>query len=287
MLIINNGAYGERMCEIARVYGLNVVEYKSPSNDSLDILSLEKVIQDSSRNISHLAVVHHETTTGLLNDIVSIGAICRKYNIKMIVDAMSSFAAIPIDMERMNVHYLAASSNKNLQGMAGVSFVIVEKDSLNESKDIPQKNYYLNLYQQYHAFLQTNQMRFTPPVQTLYALRQAINELKLEGIKERYQRYSQSWETLINGISNLGLSFMVPKEHHSKLITAIYEPDCSRYDFNAMHDYFYQRNFTIYPGKLTQYNTFRIANIGEISFQDIEEFLFLLENYLKEIEYIS
>ncbi|MDT8861221.1 2-aminoethylphosphonate--pyruvate transaminase [Alkalihalobacillus sp. MEB130] len=287
VLIIDNGAYGKRMCEIAKVYGLNTVIYHSPLDDGIDLGALETVIRECDKKITHLAVVHHETTTGLLNDIEAIGSICKKYDLEMIVDAMSSFAAIPIDMTKMNIHYLAASSNKNIQGMAGVSFVIANTHSLELSKDLHQKNYYLHLYSQYDYFSKTSQLRFTPPVQTLYALKQAIIELKQEGMKERYNRYSESWNTLIKGISKLGLRFMIPKKHHSKLITAIYEPECSKFDFNDMHDYFYRRNFTIYPGKLNQFDTFRIANIGEITCKDINVFLSLLESYLQSIGYVA
>jgi 2-aminoethylphosphonate aminotransferase len=285
VVIINNGAYGKRMCEIAEAYDLNFLEFNSPADDGIDLIALEKLIQNSSRKISHLAVVHHETTTGLLNDIESIGAICRKHHIDMIVDAMSSFAAIPIQMDKMNISFMAASSNKNLQGMAGVAFVIANKSKLESIQHKKPRNYYLNLYAQYKFFSKTRQMRFTPPVQTLYALKQAINELKQEGIKGRYERYTRSWETLIAGITRLGLNYIVPEKHHSKILTSILEPDCNGYDFNEMHDYFYSQGFTIYPGKLEESNTFRIANIGDITYKDIQDFLKLLENYLKAIGY--
>lgn len=286
LIIINNGAYGQRMCKIASIYGLNVLEFKSPPDDAIDLNALEMLIK-SNPKISYLAVVHHETTTGLLNNVASIGAICKRNNIKMIVDAMSSFAAIPIDMDEMNIHYLAASSNKNIQGMPGISFVITHKSSLEKVRHIPPRNFYLNLYDQYQFFLESRQMRFTPPVQTLYALKQAIIELNQEGIKERYDRYSKSWKTLIKGISRLGLTHMVPEKYHSKLITAIFEPSWKRYDFNEMHDYLYRRDFTIYPGKLNKFKTFRVANIGEITYKDIKAFLELLECYLKDIGYIE
>jgi 2-aminoethylphosphonate-pyruvate transaminase len=126
-------------------------------------------------------------------------------------------------------------------------------------------------------------MRFTPPVQTFYALKQAIGELKQEGVKERYERYAKSWETLVNGITRLGLTYIVPDTCHSKIITAIVEPDCARYDFQEMHDYFYSNDIMIYPGKLAGLKTFRIANIGDITYKDIETFLGLLEHYLSSI----
>lgn len=285
VLIINNGAYGKRMCKIAAAYGLNYLEFKSPPDDAIDLYYLEKTIQKANQPISHLAVVHHETTTGLLNNIQAIGEICKRHQIDFIVDAMSSFGAIPIQMKEMNIGFLAASSNKNLQGMAGIAFVVAKTDKLENGKYKRPRNFYLNLYAQYRYFLENAQMRFTPPVQTLYALKQAIEELKHEGVQERYQRYTKSWETLITGITRLGLTHIVPKKHHSKIVTSIHEPDCQGYNFQEMHDYFYERDIIIYPGKLDGLNTFRIANIGDITYQDIETFLELLEVYLKNIDF--
>ncbi|PZE21672.1 2-aminoethylphosphonate aminotransferase [Paenibacillus xerothermodurans] len=282
VVIINNGAYGRRMCEIADAYGLRYFEVKSPPDEMIDLEALETVIRNNDK-ISHLAIVHHETTTGLLNDIHAVGALCKLHGIDMIVDAMSSFAAVPIDMQQMNISYLASSSNKNLQGMPGVSFVIAEKRKLELTQHLRRRNYYLNLYDQYAYFVKHLQMRFTPPVQTLYALKQAIEELKQEGIPGRYGRYVESWETLIRGITRLGLSFIVPESLHSKIVTAIVEPDCSGYDFEAMHDYFYSHNIMIYPGKLDGLKTFRIANMGDIRSEDIEHFVGLLEAYLRSI----
>ncbi len=287
VLIVNNGAYGKRMCQIAKAYGLNYIEYRSRPDEPLDLAAIEAMIQNSARKISHLAVVHNETTTGLLNDIESIGRLCKKYQIQMIVDAMSSFGAIPIDMEAMNISYLAASSNKNLQGMAGVAFVVAKKDHLEMTKHLRPRNFYLHLYSQYKYFLETKQMRFTPPVQTLYALKQAIIETRLEGIEKRYERYTKSWEVLINGITRLGLTHLVKKEHHSRIITAIMEPNIPSYDFQEMHNYFYRHGYTIYPGKLEGQNTFRVANIGDITYKDIEFFVSLLEQYLISIGYCT
>jgi 2-aminoethylphosphonate-pyruvate transaminase len=287
VFIVNNGAYGKRMCQIAKAYGLNYIEYRSRPDEPLDLAAMEAMIQNSAHEISHLAVVHNETTTGLLNDIESIGRLCKKYQIQMIVDAMSSFAAIPIDMEAMNISYLAASSNKNLQGMAGVAFVVAKKDHLEMTKHLPPRNFYLHLYSQYKYFLETKQMRFTPPVQTLYALKQAIIETRLEGIEKRYERYTKSWEVLINGITRLGLTHLVKKEHHSRIITAIMEPNTPSYDFQEMHHYFYRHGYTIYPGKLDGQNTFRVANIGDITYKDMELFVNLLEQYLISIGYCT
>jgi 2-aminoethylphosphonate-pyruvate transaminase len=283
LLIINNGAYGKRMCQIADTYGINYMEYKSKQDHPLSLKKLEAVVKTRWPKISHLAVVHHETTTGLLNDIEAIGELCSRYHVQLLVDAMSSFAAVPINMKRMNIHYLAASANKNLQGMAGVSFVIANNDCLDELKSIKPRSYYLNLYAQYNYFKKTGQMRFTPPVQTIYALKQAVIEAKKEGIINRYNRYKTLWRSLIKGIEPLGLTHLVKEKHHAKLITAIIEPTYENYDFNVLHDYLYERGVTIYPGKVAELNTFRVANIGELEEKDIQLFLYLLKQYLENL----
>ncbi len=291
VLIINNGAYGERMCRIAEAYGMNYVEFKSPPDDSIDFIALESMIKknmdliDSNhKKISHLFTVHHETTTGLLNNVSIIGEICVKYGIELLVDGISSFAAIPIDMKAMNISFLTASSNKNIQGMAGICFVIANKASLEKTRFNKSRNYYLNLYKQYEHFERTHQTRFTPPVQTFYALRQAIIEAKTEGITNRYKRYTACWEVLIEGLKHLNLKYIVPIELQSKLLTAIIEPDYPGYNFEKMHDYFYDRGFTIYPGKISKANTFRIANIGEMNTGDMERFVGLLGQYISMLK---
>ena len=279
ILIVNNGAYGKRMCQIADRFDINFIEFQSSPIEPINIQKLEETIQ-KNQNISHLAVIHNETTTGLLNNLDDLGNLAKKYNLELIVDAMSSYAAIPIDMNKQNITYLAASSNKNIQGMAGVGFVIAKKSSLENLKDIKPRSFYLSLYEQYTNFIKTHQMRFTPPVQTMYALKQAIIEAKKEGIENRYKRYAKSWETLTDGLKKLELKRLVDDEYHSKIITSIFIPD--GVDFNDMHDFFYNRGFTIYPGKVAEFNTFRVANIGEIDYRDIEAFLEMLREYLSE-----
>ena len=164
--------------------------------------------------------------------------------------------------------------------MAGVGFVISKIEDLGKIKEIKPRNFYLNLYAQYQNFIKSHQMRFTPPVQTLYALKQAIFEAKEEGIENRYKRYSKSWETLTTTLKEMGLKYLVDDEYHSKIITSIFIPE--GVDFNEMHDYFYERGFTIYPGKVEEFNTFRVANIGEINYRDIERFLTFLNKYIRD-----
>ncbi len=277
VLIINNGAYGKRMCQIAQAYDINYIEFESSPIKPINLKKLKKVIK-KNKNISHLAVIHNETTTGLLNNLDELGKLAKENSLEFIVDAMSSYAAIPIDMKKQNIHYLMASSNKNIQGMAGVGFVIAKTQSLEKLKDITPRNFYLNLYAQYENFIKSHQMRFTPPVQTLYALKQAIIEAKEEGIKNRYKRYSKSWKVLTDFLKENNLKYLVDDKHHSKIITSIFIPD--GVDFNDMHDYFFERGFTIYPGKVADFNTFRVANIGDIDYKDMKKFLEFFKKYL-------
>ncbi|WP_252230059.1 2-aminoethylphosphonate aminotransferase [Clostridium sp. ZBS15] len=280
ILIINNGAYGKRMCEIAQVYNLNYIGFCSSPINTIDFIRLEEVIKYSKKKITHLAVVHHETTTGLLNDIKEIGSICKKYNIEMIVDAMSSFAGIPINMKEMNIKYLASSSNKCIQGMAGISFVIANLKSLDSIKNKKIRNLYLNLYKQYENFKDNFQMRFTPPVQVLYALKQAIIEIKEESIEKRNLRYKECCKILWNCLDKLNLKRLIDDENSSMLLTSIIEPGIEKYDFKELHDYLYERGFTIYPGKIASKNTFRVANIGEVYPEDMNKFAKILEEYM-------
>ena len=291
IIIINNGAYGQRMCEIAEVYNLNYIEYKSSPIEEINLNELEDIIEKHNLEntksdkapISHIAVIHHETTTGILNDIKAIGSICKKHEIEMIVDAMSSYAGIPINMDEMNIKYLASSSNKCIQGMAGISFVIANKESLENTKNIKARNLYLNIYKQYSYFKDNYQMRFTPPVQVLYALKQAIIEAKEETIDKRHERYKECCKILWNGLDKLKLKKLVNEKASSMLLTSIVEPEIKGYSFDDLHDYLYNKGFTIYPGKVASKNTFRIANIGQIYPENINKFIEILEEYFTGI----
>jgi 2-aminoethylphosphonate-pyruvate transaminase len=281
LLIIDNGAYGERFAKIAGAYGLNFEVFKSSGFLPLDTEAVKARLLEGS--FTHFAVVYHETTTGLLNPVPELCRFCHEHNITTIVDAVSAFAALPIDMDRDHIDFMASTSNKNIQGMAGVALVFCRGEALEAIKDYPMRNYYLNLYDQYRHFKKTKQTRFTPPVQTLYALRQAIIETKLETIAGRYARYTACWEELVRGVKKLGLAMLVPEEHQSKLITAIVEPPSPAYSFEALHDLARGHGFTIYPGKLSGANTFRIANIGDIKPAEMAAFVAVLEKYIKSL----
>lgn len=281
LLVIDNGSYGNRIAKIAGIHKLNYDVFTSSTYEPIDLNALEETI--AKGKYTHLAGVYHETTTGLLNPIKEICQIAKKYNIVTIFDAVSAYAGIPMDMKDIGVDFIASTSNKNIQGMAGVGFVVCNKKALEATKDIPIRNYYLNLWDQYQYFQKTHQTRFTPPVQTFYALRQAIIESKVETIEARAQRYTDCWKVLVETVKKLGLKMLVAEENQSHLITAILEPESPKYSFESLHDFAKKYEFTIYPGKLGNINTFRIANIGDIKPEEMKAFCVKLEEYMKNI----
>lgn len=281
LLVIDNGSYGNRIAKIAGVHRLNYDVFTSSTYEPINLKDLEKVIAEGK--YTHLAGVYHETTTGLLNPIKEICQIAKKYNMVTIFDAVSAYAGIPMNMKDIGVDFISATSNKNIQGMAGIGFVVCNKKALEATKDIPIRNYYLNLWDQYQYFQKTHQTRFTPPVQTFYALRQAIIEAQVETIEKRTKRYTDCWKILVETVKKLGLKMLVAEENQSHLITAILEPESPKYSFDSLHDFAKAHEFTIYPGKLGNINTFRIANIGDIQPSEMKSFCIKLEEYMKDI----
>jgi 2-aminoethylphosphonate-pyruvate transaminase len=279
LLILDNGAYGERFARIAASYSMPHDVVKSSGHELPDTGALKRRLLDGG--YTHFALVYHETTTGLLNPVPELCRFCKTHGIVTIVDAVSAFAAIPIDMERDGIDFMASTSNKNIQGMAGVAFVFCRKEALENIREYPMRSYYLNLWDQYSHFKKTGQTRFTPPVQVLYALRQAIIEAKLESIEGRYRRYSACWKVLVRGIKELGLSMLVPEAAQSRLITAVIDPASPRYNFEDLHGLARRHGFTIYPGKLSGANTFRIANIGDIQVDEMKRFVGILAEYIR------
>ena len=282
IMIINNGAYGERMVKIARAYSIDNVNLKVPWTQSPDLKHVEKALKGDAE-ITHVAIVHHETTTGMLNPIREIGEIVHSLGKLVIADTISSFAGIPIDIRKDNIDYLMSTSNKCIQAMAGVCFVICKKSEIEKTSDYPLRSFYLNLYQQYRYFEKHGEMQFTPPVQVIYALRQALKEFFEEGQKGRFKRYKDNFAVLKSGIEGLGFEVLLKEECQSYILMTILEPEHPNYDFILMHDILYEKGFTIYPGKIGETKSFRIANMGAIDRHDIERFLVALDETLGEM----
>ena len=281
LLVVDNGSYGARLAQIAKVYKEDMTVFKSSTYEPIDIAALEAEFKTGK--YTTFAIVYHETTTGLLNPLDVICPLAKKYGLTTIVDAVSAYGGMPMDLEKLGIDFMTCTSNKHIGGMAGIGFVVCKKEELLKQKDWPMRNYYLNLYDQYKYFLETKQTRFTPPVQTLYALKQAIIETKQETIEKRFERFTECWNILVKSLKEIGLKMLVKEEFQSHFITAILIPETPKYNFDALHDYARSFGFTIYPGKLGNINTFRIANMGDIKPVEMERFCKVLREYMHSI----
>lgn len=282
LLVIDNGSYGARLATIARVYKIDMDVFKSSPYEALDLKKLESAI--SNGGYSALAAVYHETTTGLLNPIGEICALAKAHGLITIVDAVSAYGGIPMDLKKLGIDFAAATSNKHIGGMAGLGFVVARIEELEKQRDWPMRAYYLNLYDQWKNFLETKQTRFTPPVQTIYALRQAILETKCETIEGRYKRFTDCWKILVSALDDLGLEMLVDRTLQSHFITAVKNPkNLPRYSFDEFHDMAKTLGFTIYPGKLGNIGTFRIANMGDITTAEMVRFCSVMKGYFRSL----
>jgi 2-aminoethylphosphonate aminotransferase len=282
VLILDNGAYGRRARQIVEAYGIAHAVYELAWGDYPEVEAVRRIL-DQNGPFTHLFLVHHETTTGMLNPLPELQELGREFGVETIVDAMSSYAGLPIDLASLPVDYLISSANKCIQAMAGISFIISRRDSLDKTKSIPQRNFYLNLYANEQHLRGTGQFQFTPPVQIIYALRQALDEFFAEGAANRFHRYARSYQELRKGLAEAGLECLLPDWQHSKLLTAVLEPKASAYSYRDFHDYCYHRGVTIYPGKCAKAETFRIANMGAIDYRDIRVFNALMKEYFGRI----
>ena len=270
-LVVQNGSYSERACEVLRAYGLPFIELKQPIDSFPDLGEVEKALKDND-DIGYVYMTHHETGSGLLNPVREVGALAHKYGTFFITDTTSSYAMIPIDLYKDNIDFCMASAQKGIMGMTGLSYVIGRRDIIERSKDFPMRSYYCNLYLQYHFIEKTGQMHFTPPVQTIYAARQALAEYFEEGEKNKWERHQRVMEAIHRGEEELGLREMLDRKVQSGLVSAVRYPDDPKWDFDEIHDFCYERGFTIYPGKIEQKGTFRLCALGAIDAEDIEAF---------------
>lgn len=271
ILVINNGAYSQRAVDVCEYYHLDYVNLKLSNLEPVDVTQVEKVL-DSDKDISVVYVCHHETGTGILNPISEIGEVAHKHGAIIIVDTISSYAMIPINLNTDNLDFIMGSAQKGLMSMTGLSFVIGKTDLIEASKDYPTRSYYTNLYMQYDFIKRKGEMHFTPPVQTIYATRQAMKEYWEIGETAKWERHQRVWNAICDGIESLGLELLIPREKQSRLVVAVKYPDDLNWDFDGIHDYCYERGFTIYPGKISDMNTFRLCALGDLDVEDISNF---------------
>ncbi len=282
--IVNNGAYSARMVEIAGYYNIPCVNLEFPTTGLPD-LNVVKQTLEADKDIAVVATVHHETGTGVLNPVKEIGRLAHENGCIFIVDTISTYGLIPLNIEDENIDFCMSSAQKGLCGMTGVSWTVGKTEEIEKSKDYPKRSYYCNLFMQYDFFKRVGEMHFTPPVQTVYALRQAIKEYWDEGEQARYQRLTQCWEAIHNGLKEIGLDTVIDKEIQGHLVVTVKAPEGDQFDFFKLHDYCYERGFTIYPGKMFGVETFRLCNLGQITQKDIEDFFVVAKEAFREMGY--
>jgi 2-aminoethylphosphonate-pyruvate transaminase len=244
-----------------------------------NLADVEKTLKDNP-DVAVVYCCHHETGTGVLNPIREIGALAHKYDAIMISDTTSSLGMIPFDIVKDNVDFCMASAQKGLMAMSGLSFIIGRRDIIEASKNYPTRSYYCNLYMQYECFEKTGEMHFTPPVQTIYATIQALKEYFEVGEEAKFARHRRVFEAIKKGVAELGLKEAIKDEIQSGLVVSVKYPDDSNWSFEKVHDYCYERGFTIYPGKISTTNTFRLCALGTIDVKDIEDFFVVFKDAL-------
>ena len=280
VLVVNNGAYSTRAVEICEYYGLPHIDLKFPVDQKPDLALVEEILKnDPSIKLVH--TTHNETGTGILNPIREIGALAHKYGAIFTVDTTSTYAMRPINIEEDNIDFCMASAQKGLMAMTGLSFVVGNRAIIEKSKDYPKRSYYCNLFLQYDCFEKTGEMHFTPPVQTIYAALQGIKEYWAEGEEGKWARHTRVFNAINEGLDKLGFKQVIKPEDRAGLVcTAVY-PDDPNWSFEKVHDYCYERGFTIYPGKISSTNTFRLCALGAIDVKDINDFFEVFEEALR------
>ena len=282
-LVLSNGAYGLRCFESLKYFDrpseiLNFGDFLPPD----PILLQEKLKNDQS--ITHVIIIHCETSSGILNPITEIAKIVEKEHRSLLIDSMSAFGAIPIDAGKIKFDALVSSANKCIEGVPGFGFVLAKKSVLIKSKN-QSHSLSLDLYNQWIYLEKTGQWRFTPPTHSVLAFLEALNQHRSEGgVKGRLSRYSKNKNTLIQGMKKLGFETLLSEKWLSPIIVTFLFPDDPKFEFTKFYNLIKDEGFIIYPGKLTIADTFRIGCIGQVNEQIMRKVVLAVENSLKKMK---
>ena len=283
LLILINGAYGHRMLKIAVIHRIDCESLIFPEDTQPDASALESALEKDQK-ITHVAVVHCETTTGIINPVEVYGRIVKKYNRIFIVDAMSSFGAYPIDLKVCGIDYLVSSSNKCIEGVPGFSFVLACKDSLKATRGFA-RTLSLDLLAQWEGLEGDGQFRFTPPTHAILAFRQALLELELEGgVAARGERYRENYEIALSAMQAMGFKPYLDEAVRGHIITSFHYPDHPNFNFKEFYERLSDKGYVIYPGKLSHADCFRIGHIGRLDASDVACLMAAIANALREMK---
>ena len=282
VLILANGAYGERQEDICKHAGLKYRIQHFHYNEVPDPKVVEEILT-SDPEITHVSMVHSETTSGIQNDIESVAKVAKAAGKVFIVDAMSSFGGVDIPVAGWGIDFIISSANKCIQGVPGFSFIICRLDELKkcEGKAVSLS---LDLYDQWKG-MYDGKWRFTSPTHVVLAFAQALKEMKAEGgIPARHKRYEENEKFLVSEMAKLGYKTYIDAEHQGPIITTFFYPENCNYTFSEMYEFIKARGYAIYPGKVTEAETFRIGTIGEIYHEDIEKLISIYKEFLASKE---
>ena len=283
LLVLNNGAYGARITTISRMLGLDTVELHQAEIESTDLGQVEQMLANDP-GITHVAMVHCETTTGMLNPVEAVGEIVHRHGREFILDAMSSFGGIPMSMESTGAQYLISSANKCVQGVPGFGFVVADRATLEATKGRA-RSHSLDLFDQWHEMeTKGGKWRFTSPTHVVSAFAQALDELEAEGgVEARHARYVANQKTMVDGMRAIGFRTLIGDEVQSPIITSFYFPDAAEFEFQTFYDALKSRGFVIYPGKVSHAQCFRIGSIGDVHPSDMTELIGHVSEVISEM----
>jgi len=262
-LILINGAYGQRMGKILDYIGRAYVTLETPEDTPPDPDDVDGILADN-RDISHVIMVHCETTSGVLNPVEKIAEICAIHGRSLIIDAMSAFGAIALDAHKVRFDALMASSNKCLEGVPGMGFAIIRKTSLQACKGNAH-SLSLDLYDQWQAMEANNQWRFTPPTHVIAAFDKALDLYEAEGgLAGRGTRYRNNCRILVEGMRDMGFKTLLQDHLQAPIIVTFHMPAAPKFDFETFYAKLKEKDYVIYPGKLTVADSFRMGCIGQL-----------------------
>jgi 2-aminoethylphosphonate-pyruvate transaminase len=282
VLVLINGAYGKRFAKLAQMMGRRVSVFETLEDVPTTAADVDRLL-GADRSITHVGLVHCETSTGILNPLREIADVVARHGKHLIVDAMSSFGAIPIDARTMPFDALVAASGKCIEGVPGMGFVIARKSTLEQCAG-NSSSLSLDLHDQWQYMEKTTQWRYTPPTHVLVALAAALEAFEAEGGQPaRLARYARNYETLVRGMAEMGFRPFLEPAIQAPIIVTFHAPADPRYTFRAFYDGVRDKGFILYPGKLTQVETFRVGCIGAIGPDEMRHAVNAIRDTLAEL----
>lgn len=285
MLVINNGAFGDRITHICKTYNIPTIQTNYEGGEYPRITDIEKLLANEP-NIETVSTVFMETSTGMVNPVKDIGNLCKEYDKLFVVDAVSGLAGDPLNVKESNIDFCVSNSNKGISGLPVISFICAKKDSIKKIRDISPRSFYLNMLKYYDYAEKSNETPFTPQISYFCMLDQALKELLDEGIDNRNMRYKNNSNLMRKRLSELGFKFQLPEEQMSNVMTNVLMP--KNYKYEEFHTPLKHAGFIIYPGKdRLEDKIMHIANVGTHNLNDVNEFCDAMTGIVKEkkVEY--